>query len=44
MVIAKTASNSKNIAAKAGKMGEAVLDAQASFVTPEARARVARRR
>jgi len=35
MVIAKTAS--RIIAAKAGKMSEAVLDAQASFVTPEAR-------
>ena len=35
MLIAKTAS--RNIAAKAGKMIEAVLDAQASFVTPEAR-------
>ena len=34
-VIAKTAS--RNIAAKAGKMSEAVLDAQASFVTSEAR-------
>ena len=35
MLIAKTAS--RNIAAKAGKRSEAVLDAQASFVTPEAR-------
>ena len=34
MVIAKTAS--KNIVAKAGKMSEAVLEAQASFVTTEA--------
>lgn len=33
MVIAKTASRS--VAAKAGKMGEAVLDTQANFVTPE---------
>ena len=32
-MIAKTAS--RNIAAKAGKMSEAVLDAQASFVTSE---------
>ena len=31
MVIAKTAS--KNVVAKADKMSEAVLDAQASFVT-----------
>ena len=35
MVIAKT--TSKNIAAKAGKMSEAVSGAQASFVTSEAR-------
>ena len=35
MVIAKTASRS--IAFKAGMMSQAVLDAQASFVTPEAR-------
>ena len=35
MVIAKTAS--RIIAAKAGKLSEAVSDAQASFVTPEAR-------
>ena len=34
MVNAKTAS--RNIAAKAGKRCEAVLDAQASFVTTEA--------
>ena len=34
MVIAKTAS--RNIAAKAGKMSEAILDAQASFVTSSA--------
>ena len=34
MVLAKTAS--RNINAKAGKMSEAVLDAQASFVTSEA--------
>ena len=34
MVIAKTAS--RNIATKASKMSEAVLDAQASFVTSEA--------
>ena len=34
MAIAKTAR--RNIAAKAGKMSEAVLDAQASFVTSEA--------
>ena len=33
MLIAKTAS--RNIATKAGKMSEAVLDAQASFVTTE---------
>ena len=35
MVIAKTVS--RNIATKAGKMTEAVLDAQASFVATEAR-------
>ena len=35
MVIAKTAG--RNIAFKAGVMSEAVLDTQASFVTPEAR-------
>ena len=34
MLIAKTAS--RNIAAKAGKMSEAILDAQASFVTSSA--------
>ena len=34
MVIAKTAN--RNIAAKAGKMSEAVLDAQASLVATEA--------
>ena len=34
MMIAETAS--RNIAAKAGKMSEAVLDAQASFATTEA--------
>ena len=35
MVIAKTAS--RNIAFKASMMSQAVLEAQASFVTPEAR-------
>ena len=39
MVIAKT--SSRNIAFKAGMMGQAVLEAQASFVTPEARGREA---
>ena len=34
MVIAKTAS--RNIAFKAGTMSKAILDAQSSFVTPEA--------
>ena len=37
MVNAKTKTASRNIAAKASKMSEAVLDVQASFVTPEAR-------
>jgi len=35
MIIAKTAS--RNIAFKASMMSQAVLEAQASFVTPEAR-------
>ena len=35
MVIAKTASRN-SIAAKAGDMSEAVLDAQASFITSDA--------
>ena len=35
MVIAKTAS--RNIAVKAGKVSEVVVDTQASFVPPEAR-------
>ena len=39
MVIAKTAS--KNVVAKADKMSEAVLDAQASFITTEATGREA---
>ena len=33
MVIAKTAG--RNVAVKSGKMGEAVFDTQANFVTPE---------
>ena len=39
MVIAKT--SSRNIAFKAGMMSQVVLDAQASFVTPEARSQEA---
>ena len=42
MVIAKTAS--RNIAFKAGTMSKAILDAQSSFVTPEATGQVRRLR